>query len=58
MVITDPKQINDPLSEALSAVASEVKRLAERVRVLEGTGGIEPLSESMQRIIEDIDYQI
>ena len=58
VVITDPKQINDPLSEALSAVASEVKRLAERVRVLEGTGGIEPLSESMQRIIEDIDYQI
>ncbi len=32
VVITDPKQINDPLSEALAAVASEVKRLAERVR--------------------------
>src|SRR5208337_5469328 len=58
VVITDPKQINDPLSEALSAVATEVNRLAERVRVLEGTGGSEPLSESMQRIIEDIDYQI
>jgi len=58
VVITDPKQINDPLSEALSAVASEVNRLAERVRVLEGTGGSEPLSESLQRIIEDIDYQI
>ncbi len=58
VVITDPKQINDPLSEALAAVASEVNRLAERVRVLEGTGGSEPLSESMQRIIEDIDYQI
>jgi len=26
--------------------------------VLEGTGGSEPLSESMQRIIEDVDYQI
>jgi len=28
------------------------------VRSLEGTGGHEPVSESMQRIIEDIDYQI
>src|SRR5579859_1661444 len=58
VVIIDPKQINDPLSEALAAVASEVNRLAERVRELEGTGGSEPLSESMQRIIEDMDYQI
>jgi len=58
VVITDPKQINDPLSEALAAVASEVNRLAERVHLLEGTGGSEPLSASLQRIIEDIDYQI
>jgi serine O-acetyltransferase len=58
VVITDPKQINDPLSEALAAVASEVNRLAERVRQLEGTGGREPLSASLQRIMEDIDYQI
>src|ERR1700684_129699 len=58
VVITDPKQINDPLSEALAAVASEVKRLSERVRLIEGTGGAEPLSESMQRIMEDVDYQI
>ncbi len=58
VVITDPKLINDPLSEALSAVASEVNRLAERVHELEGTGGSEPLSASLQRIIEDIDYQI
>src|SRR3984885_4012857 len=58
VVITDPKQINDPLSEALAAVASEVNKLAERVRQLEGTGGREPLSESLQRIMEDIDYQI
>ena len=58
-VITDPKQINDPLSEALSAVASEVNKLRERVQQLEGAGSMhEPLSESMQRIIEDIDYQI
>src|SRR6266852_1880222 len=58
VVITDPKQINDPLSEALAAVATEVSKLAERVRLLEGTGGREPLSASLQRIIEDIDYQI
>jgi serine O-acetyltransferase len=58
VVITDPKQINDPLSEALAAVATEVNKLAERVRQLEGTGGREPLSASMQRIMEDIDYQI
>src|SRR5271156_1862176 len=58
VVITDPKQITDPLSEALAAVASEVNKLGERVRQLEGTGGREPVSESMQRIIEDVDYQI
>jgi serine O-acetyltransferase len=58
VVIIDPKQINDPLSEALSAVASEVNKLKERVRQLEGTGGPEPACESLQRIIEDVDYQI
>jgi serine O-acetyltransferase len=59
VVITDPKQINDPLSEALAAVASEVNKLRERVQRLEGseTAG-EPLSDSMQRIMEDVDYQI
>src|SRR5580765_3361443 len=36
VVITDPKQINDPLSEALAAVATEVNRLRERVSRLEG----------------------
>ena len=59
VVITDPKLINDPLSEALSAVASEVSNLRERVRQLEGAESKqEPLSPSIQRIIEDIDYQI
>lgn len=59
VVITDPKQINDPLSEALAAVLMEVNKLRERMQRLEGsemTG--EPLSESLQRIMEDIDYQI
>jgi serine O-acetyltransferase len=58
VVITDPKQINDPLSEALAAVATEVNKLAERVRQLEGMSGSEPVSESLQRIMEDVDYQI
>ena len=59
VVITDPKQINDPLSEALASVATEVNNLRERVQQLEGSGAkSEPLSESMQRIMEDIDYQI
>jgi len=59
VVITDPKQINDPLSEALAAVASEVNKLRERVQRLEGIDApIEPLSVSLQRIMEDIDYQI
>ncbi|HLZ42307.1 MAG TPA: serine O-acetyltransferase [Candidatus Sulfotelmatobacter sp.] len=57
VVITDPKQINDPLSEALAAVATEVSKLRERVQQLEGSQG-EPLSASLQRIIEDVDYQI
>lgn len=59
VVITDPKQINDPLSEALAAVATEVHKLRERVQQLEGEGAHrEPLSASLQRIMEDIDYQI
>jgi serine O-acetyltransferase len=59
VVITDPKQINDPLSEALAAVATEVNKLRDRVQKLEGSEvGHEPLSSSIQRIMEDIDYQI
>jgi serine O-acetyltransferase len=57
VVITDPKQINDPLSEALAAVATEVSKLRDRVQQLEGSQG-EPLSASLQRIMEDVDYQI
>jgi serine O-acetyltransferase len=59
VVITDPKQINDPLSEALAAVAMEVNKLRERLQRLEGSGTLgEPMSASLQRIMEDIDYQI
>jgi len=55
VVITDPKQINDPLSEALAAVATEVKILREQVSRLEGREHIE--SESLDAAIE-MDYQI
>ncbi len=55
VVITDPKQINDPLSEALAAVATEVKILREQVSRLEGRDHVE--SESIDRAIE-MDFQI
>ncbi len=59
IVITDPKQINDPLSEALAAVASQVHRLSDRVQKLEGSdAGHKPAAASLQKIMEDIDYQI
>jgi serine O-acetyltransferase len=59
VVITDPKQINDPLSEALAAVAAEVKKLGERLQKVEGSDHIhEPMSAQLQRIMEDTDYQI
>jgi serine O-acetyltransferase len=59
VVITDPKQINDPLSEALAAVATEVHKLRDRVQRLEGQEAMpEPVSASMQRIMDDLDYQI
>jgi serine O-acetyltransferase len=59
IVITDPKQINDPLSEALAAVATEVHKLRDRVQQLEGADSRgEPLPASLQRIMEDADYQI
>lgn len=59
VVIIDPKQINDPLSEALSSVATEVTKLSERVDKLEGTDALSgDAKKSLQRIIDNIDYQI
>ena len=59
VVITDPKQINDPLSEALASVANEVNKLRARVQRLEGTEHTtEPVPESLQRVMDDLDYQI
>ena len=56
VVITDPRQINDPLSEALAAVVGEVNRLRERVKQLEGTVSREP--SPLQQVLEEMDYQI
>lgn len=59
VVITDPKQINDPLSEALASVANEVSKLRERVAHLEGVDHTaEPMNPSVQNLMEDLDYQI
>jgi serine O-acetyltransferase len=59
VVITDPKQINDPLSEALASVMTELNKLRDRVQQLEGGEHKgEPLPASLQRIMEDVDYQI
>ena len=58
VVITDPRQINDPLSEALAAVVGEVNRLRERVKQLEGAVSTEPASSPLQQIIQEMDYQI
>src|SRR5271166_6168870 len=58
VVITDPKQINDPLSEALAAVATEVNKLRERVQKLEGETATDlGDAESLELAIE-MDYQI
>src|SRR5246500_2051975 len=59
VVITDPKQINDPLSEALASVANEVNKLRERVQQLEGgEHAAEPVHPSLQGLMDDLDYQI
>jgi serine O-acetyltransferase len=58
VVITDPKQINDPLSEALAAVANEVKELKKEVRELKGRElGFSDDEDKLQQVIE-MDYQI
>ena len=58
VVITDPKQINDPLSEALAAVAAEVKQLRRRVRQLEGPSSEGESVNGLQQVIDEIEYHI
>jgi len=58
VIITDPKQINDPLSEALAVVATQVKELKKRVECLDGLVHANGNGhDSLQGVIE-IDYQI
>lgn len=58
IVITDPKQIADPLSEALAVVATQVRELKEKIKKLEGNGDVDHDGvNSLQAVIE-IDYQI
>ena len=58
VVITDPKQINDPLSEALSIVAAQVKELRDRLDKVEGCVTVAAGAvDTLQSVIE-IDYQI
>jgi len=59
VVITDPKQINDPYPKRSASVATEVHKLRERVKKLEGLEEKgEPPSEPLQCIMDDLDYQI
>ena len=60
VVITDPKQITDPLSEALSVVATQVKELQKRVQELEGSAAPAADHDSVQSLqaVIEIDYQI
>lgn len=59
VVITDPKLINDPLSEALAAVANEVKSLRAQVRELQGRVMETGEPDALDRAIEiEIEYQI
>lgn len=58
VIITDPKQINDPLSEALVAVTTQVKKLRERVQRLEGKQATETNSRDDLQEFSEIDYQI
>jgi serine O-acetyltransferase len=58
VVITDPKQINDPLSEALAAVATEVKMLREQVCRLEGREHVPSEGGDSLDLAIEMDYQI
>jgi serine O-acetyltransferase len=58
VIITDPKQISDPLSDALVAVATHVKDLRERVQKLEGNKSPETQAPAELQAVIEIDYQI
>ena len=57
VVIIDPKQINDPLSEALNTVIDHVKQLNDRVRQLEGREASNG-DYAVQKVDVEIEYHI
>jgi serine O-acetyltransferase len=57
VVITDPKQIKDPLSEALIEVAAQVRQLREKVRKLENGNATDDEMPPLTRGVE-IEYHI
>jgi serine O-acetyltransferase len=58
VVITDPKQIKDPLSEALNAVIDHVRELNERVHQLEGCPHVHSDYEVQKVDDVEIEYHI
>jgi hypothetical protein len=58
VVITDPNQTNDPLSEALAAVAIEVKTRREQVWRLEGRRTAPSDSPDSLDLAIEVDKQI
>jgi serine O-acetyltransferase len=58
VIITDPKQVTDPLSSALATLATEVKHLRERVHKLEGNQSPELHTPHELQAVIEIDYQI
>jgi serine O-acetyltransferase len=57
VVITDPKQINDPLSDTLADLAAQLKLLNSKVRDLEEAGQRNRLA-TPEPAKPDRDYQI
>lgn len=58
VVITDPKQITDPLSAALHAVVLQVRDLKARVRKLEGQEPSQHTARDELLGVMGVDYQI
>jgi serine O-acetyltransferase len=59
VVITDPREINDPLSQALAAVAVEVRALKSEVRKLQGRENEPPARDGLDQAMDiEIEYQI
>ena len=58
VIITDPKKIRDPLSDALVALATQVKQLRERVHKLEGNPSPEAHTPDELQAVIEMDYQI